>query len=450
MAVKVRDIVEAVDGDQHQDANSQEGMKTNTRTHDLNHAVAVIVDWFYHIKKTADEVQLSGLKTNERIRCQCEEVDRLSAELRLIGQLVKDYGQDRAQQNMSLEGIHELLADLSVRLNKHLPVKLSLDLDVDPVMVVKDARLQDLVFEAVESIIMLLQELLCKPVCKFGRCEVKAEKFFLTRKRGSSGEDDNQAKHARSHSQGKVCSKAGDVNHAETRERSRSGGKSHSPGCSKLRNWKSDDSGNLSENKSKHGFLTRTSSLPNLSKIKISVDSLNWIKSTFLAAKRSKEGKSVEKATRKPRARTTSLQPKERVKATALKPAESPAANENKLKSPISSIVRRPFQRSPHSKKTMLHLLERNRKSVKPDGLHQFVLWRETYRSAEDERKRETQKRARLSLGSKIGQMSQAGLENKLGPFAAGRSGTGYFITLKMSFLLVNFVIFVYHVTTFC
>jgi len=423
MAVKVRDIVEAVDGEQAQDASIQDAVKANERAHDLNHAVAVIVDWFYHIKKTVDEVQHSGLKTNERIRCQCDKVDRLSTELRLIGQLVKDSVHDDAKQNISLNRIHDLLADLCIRLNKHLSVKLTMDLDVDPVMVVKDAKLQDLVFEAVESIIMLLQELLCKPVCKFGRCEVKAEKFLLTRKRGSSGEDDNQAKHARSHSQGKICGKGGAVHHAETRERSRSGGKSHNPGCSKLRNWRSDDSGNLSENKSKHGFLTRTSSLPNLSKIKISVDSLNWIKSSFLAARRSKEAKNVEKASRKPRARTTSLQPKERVKATALKPADSPAANENKVKSPISNIVRRPFQRSPHSKKTMLHLLERNRKSVKPDGLHQFVLWRETYRSAEYERKRETQKRSRLSLGSKIGQMSQAGLENKFCPFAAGRSG---------------------------
>ena len=39
--------------------------------------------------QTVDEVQHSGLKTNERIRCQCDKVDRLSTELRLIGQLVK-------------------------------------------------------------------------------------------------------------------------------------------------------------------------------------------------------------------------------------------------------------------------------------------------------------------------------------------------------------------------
>ena len=39
--------------------------------------------------------------------------------------------------------------------------------------------------------------------------------------------------------------------------------------------------------------------------------------------------------------------------------------------------------------------------------IYKFLL----YRSAEYERKRETQKRSRLSLGSKIGQMSQVGVD---------------------------------------
>ena len=42
--------------------------------------------------------------------------------------------------------------------------------------------LKDPVYKVVQINYYLLQGLLCKPVCKFGRCEVKAEKYFQTRK----------------------------------------------------------------------------------------------------------------------------------------------------------------------------------------------------------------------------------------------------------------------------
>ena len=53
-----------------------------------------------------------------------------------------------------------------------------MDLDVDPVMVVKDAKLQDLVFEAVESIIMLLQ------VCMYVMCTIYVCRFTCVHARG--------------------------------------------------------------------------------------------------------------------------------------------------------------------------------------------------------------------------------------------------------------------------
>jgi len=72
---------------------------------------------------------------------------------------------------------------------------------------------------------------------------------------------------------------------------------------------------------------------------------------------------------------------------------------------------RRPYTESRTT--SVLHILDKKRKAVNPNGLHQFVLWREAFKGAKERQKARKQeksmKQQKNSLGARIGSFTKLG-----------------------------------------
>jgi len=138
----------------------------------LQSKIAIVVDWFYTLKKLLEDSNRPNIAT-----CRCDLTKDLSVKIRCIGGTLMDWAVKGGVTKSTETLVDDQLMKFVIALNKLISVKISCD---DPctaaLVLAKTEKPINVVFEAVESIVKFVKELLCVPACTFGKCQIKLDK----------------------------------------------------------------------------------------------------------------------------------------------------------------------------------------------------------------------------------------------------------------------------------
>jgi len=303
--------------------------------------IATVVDWFYALKKLVENSSRPCIDT-----CRCDQIKDLSVKIRCVGAILMDWSVQTGVSETDVGMIDQHFHKFTTSLNKHVSVKISCDEpSLTSLRLAKAEKPINVVFEAVESIVKFIKELLCVPACAFGRCHVKLHR----------NEQQQRLK-------GRVVFRTKPANVEEPKTISMIG------------------NARKSASETKCATSCKSSSAVNCKPV--------------AESKPVSDGEPVYS---------------DGVKASAYRETKRDRSYEEKNK-----IVKESVQK-------IIELLEKKRKWVKPDGLHQFVLWREAYKGAKviltKRKSRSLRARKFNSLSTKIGNFTR---------FTCGKLGVSF------------------------
>jgi len=320
--------------------SSNSNSKNNEES--LHRRIAIVVDWFYALKKLLDSSSRPCIS-----HCRCDQVKDLAIKIRCIGGILMDWSVEGVVSEADICTVDQHLQKFATSLKTVIAVKIGCD---DPstasLLLARTEKPISVVFEAVESIVKFVKELLCVPACAFDRCGVK---LSLGKQRGKVVYHTNPAKLAK-------LPPSTPKSAAPEQEK-----KISLIGSTANANETTTEENEVLDN---NDDADEMSSLTNSSK-------------TIKFRKRRKSAEERNKA----------------------------------VKESVQKII---------------ELLEKKRKCVRPDGLHQFVMWREAYKGAKVFLKRRKSSRRLSSLGSLSSLSSRIGNLTRL---TCGRIGTTFYTT---------------------
>jgi len=127
----------------------------------LQSKIAIVVDWFYTLKKLLEDSNRPNIVT-----CRCDMTKDLSLKIRCIGGTLMDWAVKGGVAKSTESLVDDQLTKFVQALNQLISVKISCD---DPctaaLVMAKTEKPINVVFEAVESIVKFVKELLCVPAC---------------------------------------------------------------------------------------------------------------------------------------------------------------------------------------------------------------------------------------------------------------------------------------------
>jgi len=449
------------------------GELTEDSCNEVVSCVTQLVNWFCQLREIAkkpcdDKVSdakkprfqegIVQCRQNEKHDCHCELAHVLFCQVRLLGKIVQDglerrKGEDgRDEELPCLDG---LVTDLAAVLDQHV-FKLQLVERPTPcaeaLEIVEAGDLRNVVFEAVESICRFLEEILCGPDCKHGRCHVKAK---LSEDYLKSLLQSKQVEPRRPKEEG-VEQPARESEHPTSLilfKRAKSTSDFTKNVSSTFSSTKKSTSFSDEEVKSTGPVLTKTPrSTPTTTKYtpvltetikstpfstEASTESAPvltqttkstrywtestkstpyWIKSTKSApvfTESTKSAPTIASSTdstgashgRNMGRRKLSNERCDATRKNSEHTSDSEAeAKEDSLHKRLPSFRPPSSFRSAGRRRPVLSLLERKRKSVGPNGLYQYVLWRETYRSVKEKKEKRDESK---DLGSRIGALGR-------------------------------------------
>jgi len=326
----------------------------------LQNKIAIVVDWFYTLKKLLEDSNRPNIVT-----CRCDLTKDLSVKIRCIGGTLMDWAVKGGVTKSTETLVDEQLTKFVIALNKLISVKISCD---DPctaaLVMAKTEKPINVVFEAVESIVKFVKELLCVPACTFGKCQNKLDK---------KEKELMKLKEKVIYRCKSTCS---NNNHANK--------SSETISLTISRLGKLDISSKTSE-------VTRSCCGPRIESSK------------NCPADKSETNCNQEQA------------PSQLNNSVSCHETNSPSYESRKTSvEDKNKIVKESVQK-------IINLLEKKRKWVKTDGLLQFVLWRESYREAKqvlNSRKsrgfRSSFRSRRLSLSAKFGSLTKLACFGKM------------------------------------
>jgi len=324
----------------------------------LQSKIAIVVDWFYTLKKLLEDSNRPNIVT-----CRCDMTKDLSLKIRCIGGTLMDWAVKGGVAKSTESLVDDQLTKFVQALNQLISVKISCD---DPctaaLVMAKTEKPINVVFEAVESIVKFVKELLCVPACTRGKCQIKLdkkEKELVKLKEKviyrCKATCNNNSLHENKSSE--------TINFAISRlgklEISSKSSEATRVSCSRIESSKNCPADKAETNCNQEPVLSQQ-------------ESCHEINSSSYESRK-----------------TTDVEDKNKI-----------------VKESVQKII---------------NLLEKKRKWVKTDGLLQFVLWRESYREAKqvlNSRKsrgfRSTFRSRRLSLSAKFGSLTKLACFSKM------------------------------------